>query len=72
MEAFMNWENSSGGPLEGPGLGREDREGRAWISSSLSAKSTLQMKLGVLSFIAGAGAGPMESLKEEDYLKLKL
>ena len=48
MEAFMNWENSSFGLLEDPGVGRE---GRAWISSSssssssLSAKSTLQMKL---------------------------
>ena len=40
----MNWENSSFGLLEDPGVGRE---GRAWISSSssLSAKSTLQMKL---------------------------
>ena len=45
MEAFMNWENSSLGLLEDPGVGREGREGRAGISSSLSAKSTLQMKL---------------------------
>ena len=42
MEAFMNWVNSSFGLLEGPAAGR----GRAGISSSsLSAKSTLQMKL---------------------------